>query len=152
LGFSSGYWADKWINFWINVNARQNKSTSSIRKDVVTQYWSYDTYSSIQLKFKKQKLYVSMDLQAEIYQKTTAFSNQQNLYIVSPSIRKIISKDDKWETKFYVNDLFNQSRSINRNITSNFISEVTNQNIQRYFMLSLIYNFSKNGKPASNGF
>ncbi len=152
IGFSSGYWADKWINFWINVNARENKSSSSIRPDVVTQYWSYDTYSSIQLKFKKQKLYANMDLQAELYQKTAAFANQQNTYIFSPSIRKIISKDDKWETKFFVNDLFNQSRSINRNITSNFISETTNQTIQRYFMLSLIYNFSKNGKPASNGF
>ncbi|MCA6454410.1 MAG: hypothetical protein IM582_14660, partial [Chitinophagaceae bacterium] len=42
----------------------------------------------------------------------------------------------------------NQNRGISRNATSNFISETTNQTIQRYFLLSLIYNFSKNGKPA----
>ena len=152
IGLNAGYWADKTINFWMNANATNNKSTSSIRPDVVTQYWSYSTYSNIQLKFKKQKTYVDMSLEANIYQKTAAFANQQNTYIFSPTIRKVISKDDKWETKLLVNDLFNQSRSINRNITSNFISETTNQTIQRYFLLSLIYNFSKNGKPANNGF
>ena len=152
IGLNAGYWADKTINFWMNANATNNKSTSSIRPDVVTQYWSYSTYSNIQLKFKKQKTYVDMSLEANIYQKTAAFANQQDTYIFSPTIRKVISKDDKWETKLLVNDLFNQSRSINRNITSNFISETTNQTIQRYFLLSLIYNFSKNGKPANNGF
>lgn len=148
LGINAGYWTDKWINFWININARNNKSRSSIRPDVVTQYWSYDTYSNIQLKFKKAKLYVDMTLEASIYQKTAAFANQQDMYNFSPSIRKVISKNDKWETKLYVNDLFNQNRGINRSATSNFISETTNQTIQRYFLLSLIYNFSKNGKPT----
>ncbi|MBI2282160.1 MAG: outer membrane beta-barrel protein [Bacteroidetes bacterium] len=144
----SGYWGDKWINFWLNLSANHVSSKSSIRPDVVTQYWTYNTYSNIQLKFKKQKLYVDMNLEANIYQKTAAFANQQNMYNFSPSIRKVISKDDKWEAKLYVNDLFNQNRGINRSATSNFISETTNQTIQRYFLLSLIYNFSKNGKPT----
>ncbi len=148
LSLYSGYWGDKWINFWLNLNANHVSSRSSIRPDVVTQYWTYNAYSNIQLKFKKQKLYVDMNLEANIYQKTAAFANQQNMYNFSPSIRKVISKDDKWEAKLYVNDLFNQNRGINRSATSNFISETTNQTIQRYFLLSLIYNFSKNGKPS----
>lgn len=152
LGINAGYWADKWINFWMNVNARYNSSESSIRPDIVTKYWSYDTYSNLQFKFKKQKLYIDMNLQANIYQKTAAFANQQNTYLFSPSIRKIISKNDKWEAKMMINDLFNQNRGINRNISSNYISETVNQTIQRYFLLSLTYNFSKNGKPSNNGF
>lgn len=152
IGLNAGYWADKWFNFWMNVGANHNNSSSSIRPDVVTKYWSYNTYSNFQLKFKKQKLYIDMGLQANIYQKTAVFANQQDAYIFSPSIRKIISKNDKWEAKLYVNDLFNQNRGINRNISSNFISETTNQTIQRYFLFSLTYNFSKNGKPSNNGF
>lgn len=144
----SGYWGDKWINFWLSLSANHVSSRSSIRPDVVTQYWTYSSYSNIQLKFKKQKLYVDMNLEANIYQKTAAFANQQNMYNFSPSIRKVISKNDKWEAKLYVNDLFNQNRGINRSATSNFISETTNQTIRRYFLLSLIYNFSKNGKPT----
>jgi hypothetical protein len=148
----SGYWSDKWINFWMNANATHTRSTSSIRPDVVTQFWQYGTYSNIQLKFKKQKLYIDLNLQATIYQKTAAFANQQNSFIFNPSIRKIISKDDKWEAKLTVNDLFNQNIGINRSVTSNFISETYTQTIKRYVLFSLAYNFTKNGKPANNGF
>lgn len=149
LSIYSGYWSDKWINFWMNLSANHVNSRSSIRPDVVTQYWTYNTYSNVQLKFKKAKLYIDMNLEANIYQKTATFANQQNVYNFSPSIRKVISKNDKWETKLFVNDLFNQNRGVYRNASSNFISETSNQTIQRYFLLSLIYNFSKNGKPTS---
>ncbi len=152
LGINSGYWSDKWINFWLNFNANYNSSISSIRPEVKTQYWSYSAYTNLQLKFKKQKLYIDMNLEANLYQKTAVFANQLDVYILSPSIRKVLSKDDKWEAKFYVNDLLNQNQGINRNISSNFISETTSQTIQRYFMLSLIYNFTKNGKPSNMGF
>jgi hypothetical protein len=93
-----------------------------------------------------------MALEANIYQKTSVFVNQKDVYILSPSIRKVISKNDSWEVKLFVNDLLNQNIGVNRNISSNFISETTTQTIQRYFLLSLIYNFSKNGKPQNNGF
>lgn len=152
FSINSGYWSDKMINFWINFDARYNKSVSSIRPDVATNYWSYTSWSNLQFKFKKQKLYLDFNGQFTFYQKTTAFANQQNAYIVNGGIRKTISKDDKWETKFFVNDIFNQNLGINRNISSNFISETTTQNVKRYFMLSLIYNFNKNGKPTSMGF
>ncbi len=152
FSINSGYWSDKWINFWLNFDANYNKSVSSIRPDVATTYWSYTAYNNLQFKFKKQKLYVDLNGEFNFYQKTAAFANQQNAYIVNGGIRKIISKDEKWETKFYVNDIFNQNLGINRNISSNFISETTSQNVKRYFMLSLIYNFSKNGKPSNMGF
>ena len=147
-----GYWADKWINFWMNGTATYNQSVSSIRPDVTTNYWQYGFYSNVQLKFKKQKTYVDLGLQATIYQKTAAFANQQNSFIFSPTIRKVISKDDNWEMKLIVNDLFNQNIGVTRSITSNFISETSTETIKRFVMLSLIYNFSKNGKPSNNGF
>lgn len=152
FSINSGYWSDKMINFWLNFDARYNKSVSSIRPDVATNYWSYTSWSNLQFKFKKQKLYLDFNGQFSFYQKTTAFANQQNAYIVNGGIRKTISKDDKWEAKFFVNDIFNQNLGINRNISSNFISETTSQNVKRYFMFSLIYNFNKNGKPTTMGF
>jgi hypothetical protein len=147
-----GYWSDKWINFWMNGTATYNQSVSSIRPDVTTNYWQYGFYSNVQLKFKKQKTYVDLGLQATIYQKTAAFANQQNSFIFSPTIRKVISKDDNWEIKLIVNDLFNQNIGVTRSISSNFISETSTETIKRFVMLSLIYNFSKNGKPSNNGF
>ena len=149
---NANFWSDKWISFYFGIGAANNSSTSSIRPEVVTSYWSYSTYSNFQFKFKKQKLYIDLNLNANVYQKTEQFANQLDVYIFNPSIRKVISKDDNWEIKLNVNDLFNQNIGINRNISSNFISETTNQTIQRYFLFSVIYNFSKNGKPANMGF
>lgn len=150
ISMYSGYWSDKWINFWMNFNANYTNSVSSVRPDVATKYWTYNTYSNVQLKFKKPKVYIDMTIEANVYQKTAAFANGQDSYVFSPSIRKVFSKTDSWEAKLYINDLFNQNQGINRNANSNFISETINQTIQRYFMFSLVYNFSKNGKPTSN--
>lgn len=152
LNMYAGYWADKWINFWGNFSANYNNSKTSIRPDIATKYWSYNAYSNVQLKFKKVKTYIDLGLEANIYQKTAVFADQRNVYIVNASVRKIISKNDQWEVKASVNDLFNQNLGINRNASSNFISETTNQTIQRYFLFSLIWNFNKNGKPSNMGF
>jgi hypothetical protein len=152
LGMYAGYWADKWINFWLNANANYSNSVSSIQPNVKTAYWQYNTYSNVQLKFKKLKTYVDIGIQATIFQKTAAFAAQQDSWILSPSIRQIISKDDKWELKLAVNDLLNQNRGLSRNVTSNFRTETINETIQRYVLFSLVYNFSKNGKPANSGF
>jgi hypothetical protein len=145
---NAGYWGDKWINFWFQGNANQNKSTTSIRPDIVTQFWSYEAYGNVQFKLKKIKTYIDVNIDANIYQKTAVFADQRDVYIINASVRKIISKNDQWELKASVNDLFNQNLGINRNASSNFITETTNQTIQRYFLFSLIWNFSKNGKPT----
>lgn len=152
FSINSGYWSDKWINYWFNFDANYNHSSSSIRPDIVTKYWSYNMNSNLQFKFKKIKTYIDLELEANLYQKTAVFANQRDVYLVSGSVRKGISKNDQWEVKMHVNDIFNQNLGISRNVNSNFISETTNQTIQRYFLLSLIWNFNKNGKPANAGF
>lgn len=152
ISVNSGYWSDKWINYWLNFNADYNHSSSSIRPDITTKYWSYRANTNLQFKFKKIKTYIDLEMEANLYQKTSVFANQRDVYLVSGSVRKVISKNDQWEIKMHVNDIFNQNLGISRNVNSNFISETTNQTIQRYFLLSLIWNFNKNGKPANAGF
>jgi hypothetical protein len=147
FSINMGYWGDKWINFYAYGSAVQNNSTTSIRPDISTKFWSYNAYANLQFKLKKIKTYIDFDLNANIYQKTAVFADQRDVYIVNASARKVISKNDQWEIKASVNDLFNQNLGINRNASSNFITETTNQTIQRYFLFSLIWNFSKNGKP-----
>lgn len=150
LSFNIGanFWGDKWINFWIGTTASQNNSTTSIRPDISTKFWTYTGYGGFEFKFKKIKTYVNLDLDANIFQKTAVFADQRDVYLVNASIRKVVSKNDQWEIKASVNDIFNQNLGINRNASSNFITETTNQTIQRYFLFSLIWNFSKNGKPT----
>jgi len=146
------YWGDKKVNFWSSFEASNNKTVSSIRPGASTNYWAYRNNANIQFKFKKAKFYIDLSTDITVYQKSVAFPNQRNIYLVHPSMRKVISKNDKWEAKLMVYDVFNQNQFVDRNISSNFISETTNNGIRRYALFSIIYNFSKNGKPMSMGF
>jgi hypothetical protein len=152
FGISFSQWGDKKINFWINFDASNNKTVSSIRPGASTNFWTYRNNANIQFKFKKAKFFIDLSTDITVYQKTAAFPSQRNIYLLHPSMRKVISKNDKWEAKLMVYDLFNQNQFVDRNITSNFISETTNNGIRRYALFSIIYNFSKNGKPMSMGF
>ncbi len=146
---SLNYWSDTWFNFYWQVNASNNQSTSTIRPNITTNYWSYSSYGNFNFKFKKAKTYISIENDINIYQKSAAFPDQRNIYLVSPSIRKVIGKKDQFELKLYAFDLFNQNSNVSRNISSNYISETTNNGIRRYFLLGFVYNFSKNSKPPS---
>ncbi len=151
-GTSLSYWGEKSVNFYLNLNANDNRTVSSIRPGSATNYWTYQVNGNTQLKFKKIKTYVDLNIEATLYQKSKVFPDQKDVYIFSPSIRKVLGKSDSWEVKAYAFDLLNQNTNIQRNISSNFISESSNNGIRRYFMFSLIYNFSKNGKPSNMGF
>ena len=146
---SLNYWSDTWYNFYWNLYAANNQSKSTIRPNIITNYWSYGSFGNFSFNFKKTKTYITIENDINIYQKSDAFPDQRNIYLVSPSIRKVIGKKDQFELKIYAFDLFNQNSNVRRNITSNFISETTNNGIRRYFLLGFVYNFSKNSKPPS---
>ena len=96
-----------------------------------------------------KKWYVEVNEDITVYQKTAVFTNQKDIYIINASVKKSITKNENWQIKLSANDLLNQNQGVNRNITSNFITETSHQTIQRFFLLTLIYNFSKNGKPSN---
>jgi hypothetical protein len=143
------YWSDTWFNFYWQISATNNQSTSSIRANIITNFWSYSSYGNFNFNFKKAKTYISIENDINVYQKSAAFPDQRNIYLVSPSIRKVIGKKDQFELKLFAFDIFNQNNYVRRNISSNFISETTNNGIRRYFLLGFVYNFSKNSKPPS---
>jgi hypothetical protein len=143
------YWSDTWFNFYWQISATNNQSTSSIRANITTKFWSYSSYGNFNFNFKKAKTYISIENEINVYQKSAAFPDQRNIYLVSPSIRKVIGKKDQFELKLFAFDIFNQNNYVRRNISSNFISETTNNGIRRYFLLGFVYNFSKNSKPPS---
>lgn len=151
-GLNFNYWGEHAINFYTQFGASNNQTVSSIRPNASTNYWSYNAYGNIDIKLKKIKTYLSFNIESRMFQKSVVFPNQRDIHIISPSIRKTFTKTDSWEMKLYAFDIFNQNTNVERNITSNFISENINNGIRRYFLFSLIYNFNKNGKPANMGF
>ena len=152
LGINMGinHWSEKKLNFYVSFDARYNHSSSSIRPNATTKYWSYSSWSDLTWKMPA-KFVFNVSSQLTIFQRTSVFAGNNNVYLVNSSLTKTFGKSNSLEMKLAVNDIFNQNQNIQRNISTNFITETIRQNIQRFWMFTIAYNFSKNGKPT-NGF
>ena len=146
-----GRWGDKAFTFYLGGFAGYTTSVSTINPKN-NAYWSYSSWGGFTYRMKKQKLYFAGDIDYTAYQKSPLFPDRKNVFLFHPNIKKVIGKGDAWEVKLSVHDLFNQNQNISRQFYGNTISESTHSGIKRYAMVSLVYNFSKNGKPASFGF
>ena len=145
--FESNYWSEKWLSYYLSFTARQHHAVSSLRSTLPTKYWSYSAYGNVSLSFKKIKTWVDLPLELTMYQRTAVFSQARNIWLVNPSVRKTLTKNDKLEAKLTVFDLLNQNTYVNRDVNSNFITENTQNGIRRNIMFSLLFHFSRNGKP-----
>jgi hypothetical protein len=101
------------------------------------------------LVFLPWKLEIGNSLNVNIRQKTSVFEKNNNVFRWNARIDRKLFKNDVVRLRFAANDILDQNIGFNRNINSNFISERTYDTIRRNFLLSLIWNFNKNGKPQS---
>lgn len=150
LNTSFSHWSEQKFNFYVNFEARYNHSSSSIRPNATTKYWSYNVWSNFTWKLPA-KFVFEANTSLNMFQRTSVFAGNSNVYLVNSSLSKTFGKSSQIEMKLAINDIFNQNQNIRRNISTNFITETIQQNIQRFWMFTLAYNFSKNGKPT-NGF
>lgn len=149
LSFGPNFNWDKAKKFEMSIYSSFSyvKSTSSIRPDEPTKYWTQN-HNIRGLVFLPWKMELSSDCSFNIRQKTDAFDQNRNAIQWNAGLDKKILKD-KGRIRLNMFDILNQNIGFQRDITSNFISERTYNRIQRYGMLSFIYNFSKNGQPQS---
>jgi hypothetical protein len=124
----------------------RNVSKSSIRPDVVTKYWSQGHYVDVTI-FLPKKFLLNTNANINLRQKTDAFPDNNNSTRWNARLDKKLLKNDAGIIRFAAFDLLNQNIGFRRDINSNFITERTYDTFRRYFMLSFIWNFSKNGKP-----
>lgn len=73
-----------------------------------------------------------------------------NYFIWNASISKVFLKNDNLIAGFYAYDMLNQNISVNRNISSNVISDVKTNIISRYFLLKLTWKFNSNKTKENN--
>ncbi len=142
------YQKEKKFEIWMFSNFVRNISKTSLRSDVVTRYWTQDHNFDVRV-FLPWKFEIGTSLNINIRQKTSVFENNNNVYRWNARLDRKLFKNDVVRLRFSANDILDQNIGFNRNINSNFISERTYDNIRRNFLLTLIWNFSKNGKPQS---
>jgi len=129
------------------MQATYTNSHSSVQSSIKTHYWTYQVQPNFDV-FLPKKFQVHSDLDGNFRQKTSAFDFNTNVILWNAWIGKKFLKGDALLIKASANDLLNQNKGFNRNVNSNFISQSTYSSIQRFFMLSVVWNFNKSGTPV----
>jgi hypothetical protein len=152
IGMSVNMFKEKEKKYSINFEqgANYNYSKSSIRPDVITKFWTLRTGFNGTL-FLPKDITLQTDFNYNWRQKTDVFDQNNNAFIWNALLEKKISKKEDLRLGFRMNDLLNQNIGFQRNITSNFISERTYNVIQRYWLVTLHWNFNKGPQKAEEG-
>ncbi len=145
--YTFGLWAgksrEKKFDNSITINATYTTSTSSVQQNISTNYWTYNIRPDIDFYLPK-KWHLHSDCDFIYRQKTSAFDNNNNIILWNLWFDKKLLKTDDLLIRASANDILNQNKGFNRTVNSNIVSQNTYTTIQRYFMLSMIWNFNKN--------
>ncbi|WP_158559210.1 outer membrane beta-barrel protein [Deminuibacter soli] len=142
--FSTSKSKDKKYEVSLEATATYTNSTSSIQKDNTTKYWIYsiEQNSEVELPFK---FTAHSSISYTIRQRTPEFSGSNNVFLWNAWLGKKLLKKDNLLIKISGNDLLNKNIGLTRTVNSNYISESRYQTIRRFFLLSIVWNFSNNG-------
>jgi hypothetical protein len=147
LGMYAGKQIEKVYDNSISANATYTTSTSSIQQNISTHYWTYNVRPDLDF-FFPHKFQLHTDCDFIFRQKTSVFDNNNNVVLLNAWFGKKFLTGDALVVKIAANDIFNQNIGFNRTVNTNYITQNTYSTIQRYFMLSVVWNFTKGAKPA----
>ena len=97
------------------------------------------------------KFQIHSDCDFNFRQKTNVFDNNNNVILWNAWVGKKFMKKDALLIKVTGHDLLNQNIGFERTVNSNYISQNTYSTIQRFFLVSIVWNFTKAGMPVPGG-
>lgn len=146
--FRTSYDKDTTFSLSFYFNPVYNINTFSLQPENTVRYWTYTNTLDASYTLPLQ-LTIGTDISWNIRQRIDPTEKNNNVFLWNAYISKSLLKDRSLAVKLYANDILNQNLGFTRSNTPNFISESTYNNIRRFFMLSVTWNFTKTGaKPA----
>lgn len=101
-------------------------------------------YMRLNVKLPKKVRLIS-NIEQTFQQASSSFNTDFSQFIVNTSIEKSFLEKDNLKLSLTGNDLFNQNAGFRRSVSGNNITQTSFNNIQRYFLMSLTWDFSKFG-------
>ena len=98
----------------------------------------------LEIKLAK-KVIIRTDGEFTFQEASSSFNTNFSQFVINTSIEKAFLEKDNLKLSISGNDLFNQNAGFSRSVFGNNITQTSFNNIQRYFLLSLAWDFSKFG-------
>ena len=144
------YTPDK-FNLNIGPQFNWNHSVASVNKSANADFWSIDLYGSATVNLPKN-IELGSSINSEFRQKDPRFNQNNNYTKLNASVTKRFLKDNQLELKLSVNDILDQNRGYQRNFDSFSFTETFYNSLRRFWLVTLTWNLSKNGKPVKGFF
>jgi hypothetical protein len=149
LRFALRYNVPDKFNIDFGPRVGYNISKSSLQPGYNNNYWNYggNINGMIMLPWK---LELNTDCNIDLRQQLDAFRGNPNQTVWNASIAKKVLKDKSGKIYFIANDILDQRKGFNRNITSNFVSEERYSRVSRYFLVKFEWSFNKMPGQSQN--
>ncbi|HMU47286.1 MAG TPA: outer membrane beta-barrel family protein [Chitinophagaceae bacterium] len=136
------------FDFYFSPNFTWNHSAATVNSSANADYWQIDGWANGRVMLPKN-FEISSSINTQIRQKDPRFTQNNNFTTWNASITKRLLKDNKLEINLGLFDILDQNRGYQRNFNSYSFTEQYFTTLRRYWLLTVTWNISKNGKPAS---
>jgi hypothetical protein len=142
LNYNISYAVNNKYNFSIGPNIAYNNSKSSLQTSVNNNYYTYGGRANGYFMLPG-KIELNTDVNASIRQRVGILTQNTNIIQWNASISKTFFKDKSTKIFLIANDILDQNKGWNRNISGETITDSRFSSISRYFLLKLEWSFNK---------
>lgn len=136
------------FDFYVSPGITWNNSKASVNSAANAKYWQIEGWANLRLHLP-QKFEFSTEGNMTLRQKDPRFPKNNNVIQVQTELIKRFFKNNDLEMKIGIYDLLNQNKGYDRNFDSYSFTETYYTTLRRFWLLTLTWNISKNGKPAT---
>ncbi|MFM9909124.1 MAG: outer membrane beta-barrel family protein [Chitinophagaceae bacterium] len=137
------------VNWSLNSGFNYNNTSYSLASARDARYISQQYSTSFDWQLPKN-FFVATDFNYTINNQLAEGFNA-NIAFFNASISKQILRFNRGELKLKAYDLLNQNLGINRTSNQNYIEDIRQRNLRRFFLLSFTYSLNKNGLGQGGG-
>lgn len=135
-------------SFYLSFGPNYTSQQASLQKQTSNKGWGYLGYMDLSLKLPK-KISVSSSSEYTYTPSSSSFDSSFERFIINASLTKAFFKQESLKFMVSANDILNQNQGFRRYASANTITQTSYNNISRYFMFSLIWDFNKMGGPTT---
>lgn len=135
----------------LNLSPSYTNSTSSISKAAAQRYWTYNFGIDGNVSLPA-KIELGTDIDFNFREKLNAFDNNNNAILWNAYAEKKFLKNDVLTLRFSMQDILDQNKGYNREVSPTATTETNSLTFQRYGLITLTYNINNKGAaPRSSG-